>query len=955
MIVIFLNIVGVCHAFLGCVRQLFDLLRQNCCARKNMSLISPKECDTENPYKQILNAPQTAESAPTRVRLFRRPTHRNSQRLTHIPMYSFKQLFSVTLFLPFFMHSWLFTPSGEDSNEPPVAIVASQKSGNWSDASIWADGQIPTAGVEVRIMAGHTVTYDVAHPKANKIMLAQSLPGNPATLILKADLEVGYLFATKGSSLDIGETEVTAEKVEIGDMGGRAAFSRSEGSRIVADTWIQRSCGSETMHEGDRIAKMLGVLQQNGCSFSLKTVSPLNIRGHVSIGSGLKGTSTLELGEDLYAGSINVFGDAKVKTNKYNVILKGTMRVLPSTLDLLPDVSYQSTISVKDYEHTAGKAALAGGTIVNGTFKMHLNPRGGMRAPEATFTQSAEFGSNTYGVSVESNIFRLISDARRGKAKVTLNWDQTDLELGCDWTFRWKGDRVDAIKMYFSEQQLIAGTLPTGQTFSVDENVFYDEDQHCDKDAYTYVGFKKEPEDLVSSQIRAVPALQYSTSSEPSLTEAATRYNQYGKYLRVDRTLKGVMVFVDFTDLKATEQDSDAHKNTVSNASWKLGKYDLNEFLLKQSFGKATLEMEYISGWKRVNNSFAGSSTTPYVNELGNFNTYAGHLAYVKAALANYPTHDFSKYDMAFIVAPKSKSSDLTSYNEAKITYDEQKGLYDAYEAMSEEEKVAYREQPDAITEEPVHPQYPGINLSPVNTFNENLALTGRIHRAVTFGNDSYSNCFMNAIHEMGHLMGLPDLYPLFPPEGETTVPSYSVMGQWDIMDNIFNGTSFLGWHRNKLEWLDESRMVLLEAGQWIGTLTNLEEHYGTSMVVIPKTVIDGKITAVYVVEQASRAIKGNYTSKECDVRYEDDNLEGDGVLIYTVDANVGTGRFPVKLVNYSETDYKQTAAPYTTAAGNNVYGDDSSDIKVEVLKAHGQAGKNREYTVKITKNTASN
>ena len=37
---------------------------------------------------------------------------------------------------------------------------------------------------------------------------------------------------------------------------------------------------------------------------------------------------------------------------------------------------------------------------------------------------------------------------------------------------------------------------------------------------------------------------------------------------------------------------------------------------------------------------------------------------------------------------------------------------------------------------------------------------SGEIRLAVTFGTDSYSNRYINLVHEVGHLFGLPDLYP---------------------------------------------------------------------------------------------------------------------------------------------------------------------------------------------------
>src|SRR5581483_9394245 len=47
------------------------------------------------------------------------------------------------------------------------SIVTTTKSGNWSDPSVWSNGQVPNNIANgVQIQAGHTVTYD-EQPSAN--------------------------------------------------------------------------------------------------------------------------------------------------------------------------------------------------------------------------------------------------------------------------------------------------------------------------------------------------------------------------------------------------------------------------------------------------------------------------------------------------------------------------------------------------------------------------------------------------------------------------------------------------------------------------------------------------------------------------------------------------------------------------------------------------------------------
>ncbi len=59
--------------------------------------------------------------------------------------------------------------------------------------------------------------------------------------------------------------------------------------------------------------------------------------------------------------------------------------------------------------------------------------------------------------------------------------------------------------------------------------------------------------------------------------------------------------------------------------------------------------------------------------------------------------------------------------------------------------------------------------------------------------------------HEVGHLMGLPDLYTY----GGVKGPK-NPTGPWDIMSSAGQSTGFLGWHRHKLKWLDADRKAYL-------------------------------------------------------------------------------------------------------------------------------------------------
>ena len=158
----------------------------------------------------------------------------------------------------------------------------------------------------------------------------------------------------------------------------------------------------------------------------------------------------------------------------------------------------------------------------------------------------------------------------------------------------------------------------------------------------------------------------------------------------------------------------------------------------------------------------------------------------------------------------------------------------------------------------------------PVETNN------GTIRHAVTFGRDSYTRGFRVLVHETGHLFGLPDLY-LFKPETDLRAP----VGAWDIMCDLDQGRHFLGWHKYKLDWLDESQLIYFSSGELSVRLTSLESAQGVKMIVLPSE----DSSRLYIVEiaQALGEEKKEFRNK--------------GLLIYTVDAKKATGFEPVRVL----------------------------------------------------------
>ena len=261
-------------------------------------------------------------------------------------------------------------------------------------------------------------------------------------------------------------------------------------------------------------------------------------------------------------------------------------------------------------------------------------------------------------------------------------------------------------------------------------------------------------------------------------TEGPTDYAIYPKAHGV---IRAVMVFVDFPDVPAEGQETEPIANHL------LGDGKAQQFFKDQSYGKMSLDVTIIAGWKRMPRPVG-----EYVNSKGGF-SFEQHKVYLTDACALFPALKFSTYQMVYVVAVKTPTIRLS----------------------------------------PAFNAHPGTGAKTAD---------GEVRLAVTFGNDSYKNRCTNLIHETGHLLGLPDLYRY----DDQGFP----VGAWDIMCDIFKGTNFLGWHRHKLGWLDGNRKEYLRSGTLRTTLTPLSSSGGVSMIVVPGDNPDHP-SKVWVVEIA--------------------------------------------------------------------------------------------------------
>ena len=140
--------------------------------------------------------------------------------------------------------------------------------------------------------------------------------------------------------------------------------------------------------------------------------------------------------------------------------------------------------------------------------------------------------------------------------------------------------------------------------------------------------------------------------------------------------------------------------------------------------------------------------------------------------------------------------------------------------------------------------------------------------------------------HEVGHTMGLVDLYAF---SGST----HRFVGGWSLMGLISgHGPEFFAWERWILNWLDDSQVVCLSSGSITATLNAVPLSGGQKMIVAP--ISD---TRAVVIEVRRR------------VGY-DLSLPEEGPLVYLVDTSRQNGDGVIKVLPLNDLDLQKTTAP---------------------------------------------
>jgi hypothetical protein len=178
-------------------------------------------------------------------------------------------------------------------------------SGNWNSSSTWTPSGIP--GPSDRALIGSTIPSGAAATAT--VILTQNQQAN--------HVELGRGAGTSGT-LDLGNFNLIANALTLGDNGGTGAITRGTGFFDVANLRLSNS--SLSMSASDRAHSLY--LNDDDGSAIVSTAAVGNVTRWVSVGSG----STLTLGADLSVElDVNVQGNNSTLDAQGHRIIAGQL------------------------------------------------------------------------------------------------------------------------------------------------------------------------------------------------------------------------------------------------------------------------------------------------------------------------------------------------------------------------------------------------------------------------------------------------------------------------------------------------------------------------------------------------------------------------------------------------------------------------------------------------------
>lgn len=177
----------------------------------------------------------------------------------------------------------------------------------------------------------------------------------------------------------------------------------------------------------------------------------------------------------------------------------------------------------------------------------------------------------------------------------------------------------------------------------------------------------------------------------------------------------------------------------------------------------------------------------------------------------------------------------------------------------------------------------------------------GTVKCEINLSPKTYEEHPTTLMHEIGHVFGLPDLYPM-------QAPYIHKVGPWDVMGDVVYATGFLGWHRHLFGWLDAKRIATVGPGQrYLGAIAPLDLRHGVAMVLVRPDSGTGPAPELYAVQVAPAVVARDGTTK---------SEKSAGVLVYRLQADPGEhpGQ-PMEIVPKDPVDESNSSVSLITAA----------------------------------------
>jgi len=292
------------------------------------------------------------------------------------------------------------------------------------------------------------------------------------------------------------------------------------------------------------------------------------------------------------------------------------------------------------------------------------------------------------------------------------------------------------------------------------------------------------------------------------------------------------------------------------------------------SLGQVNIQILFVD----FPDAVASQTTTSIFNLLESINTeFYEEMSYGKMEIKLLPYHSWLRLSMVssqYAEALSSSSGHLSFIQEAVDLADDQVDF-------SETDIVLVMSNPDA-SEIQYGPTFGSLNDNFAINADGNSILTG-----ITSGFDFNYWGGIWLAHEMGHSLGLLDLYSYSNFNFHRYVGDFGVMG-------IQTGSApgFFAYERWLLGWIDDSQIYC--------------HSEGSITIEIQELATEGGIKALSVPLNANKAIVIESRKK----KGFDSSMQKEGALVYVIDTSIPRGQGPIRVKPNSNTGSMKENAP---------------------------------------------